>query len=503
MNQRAFNLFTALVSFVLIMLTVLMVNTMTRTEDRAISTVMDLQQQSEMQTIADLTRGDAFQILVFRIRQSVEEYFVNTPADELTNVNYITIQKAYSWDDILDDFACGRFGVCPSAGTGETSEIAEFMANGLGGLLYEGKQMGRYKVSTEGLNEAANFRQAVIDSLKAQDADPSNDFEEVFELSNCSYVEDEVNPSNSYADCDDGGTFYIKMRFDTIDPQIYEKLPKIVVEDYNVTGAVLKTSIIPRASLRVFVPLRVFQALARAKEIADKTVFTTQVENKVKNLELGLCEENKCRIVTDPAFPANGKYPTEIDSSKAACPGVDPTDLYSLQSKVLDSVNIPGTVLLFNPSDASNVRDKLEEYAILQLCAYADSAVPDETLADAYSGELELERRLGSNCIFSKASFSPGLKQREMKVAWAAGSPLSSGKGYCATYKYSSTPPMLKMHFREKNQTYKVENAKDGYYEIRIIPDLAGGTAPNLAECRVDCSNTDIGSICSNPTCGP
>ena len=132
MNQRAFNLFTALVSFVLIMLAVLMVNTMTRTEERAIATVADLQQQSEMQTIADLRRGDAFQYVVFRIRHLMEEYFFRTDV-------YIPVQKGRTWDQMVyDDFACARMGVnCGSdPGDADRVQLADWISGAVTGTLF-------------------------------------------------------------------------------------------------------------------------------------------------------------------------------------------------------------------------------------------------------------------------------------------------------------------------------------------------------------------------------
>ncbi len=484
MNQRAFNLFTALVSFVLIMLAVLMVNMMTRTEERAIATISDLQQQSEMQTIADLARGDAFQSVVFNIRRYMELYFVNDATDYANgNENYIPLRKGDAWEDIIRNFTCARLGVnCTTAEDDGKVQLAQFVSTQIQGILYEGPQYGRYGVALRGLDAAGgadDFKNAVVDALDAGG-------EEVFELVDCSY--DDTAHS---ADCD-GGTFYINLRFDLISNERYEALPRIEVTDFNVTGAVLKTGIIPRSRLRVFVPLRVFQALARAKEIADRSIFVSEVENKLNSMKIGLCDAGACSRLS-----ANLLAGATVDVQEFACAGTDMrtpgVDGNPVSAGFLPRPQSMGVgSLSFNPNSIPDMREKLELFAEQDLCASASAVLPPGSDAT----QLELVRG-ADNCVFANTNFSPSVKTRTIKFE----NGVFAGNGACVSFASQNNPAHLTLQFRENNVDYKVTDDLEGTYAIRIYPTFTGTPDPNYSDCTSVCIPPGTGIGCGSYEC--
>src|SRR3989344_5777779 len=76
-TAKGFTLFTALVSIILIVLAVLLAQSMIRTERNVTDTISDIQEQQEMQAMADLARADAMQVFNFGIRYQIEQYLTN------------------------------------------------------------------------------------------------------------------------------------------------------------------------------------------------------------------------------------------------------------------------------------------------------------------------------------------------------------------------------------------------------------------------------------------
>ena len=74
MGRRGFTLFTALIAFVLIFLVVLLVQTMISAERNTSDIVSDVEEEQEMQAIADLARADALQAFSLTMRSAIEAH---------------------------------------------------------------------------------------------------------------------------------------------------------------------------------------------------------------------------------------------------------------------------------------------------------------------------------------------------------------------------------------------------------------------------------------------
>ena len=101
MNSKAFTLFTALVSFVLIALGFVLVQSMIEAERSSAQTIETIDEQTEMQNIADLARADALQVFNIGVRYQFE-LWITSPTNEF----YILDKdSANDWERMIDDFA--------------------------------------------------------------------------------------------------------------------------------------------------------------------------------------------------------------------------------------------------------------------------------------------------------------------------------------------------------------------------------------------------------------
>ncbi|MBU0635612.1 hypothetical protein KKE06_01150 [Candidatus Micrarchaeota archaeon] len=286
MNQKAFNLFTALVAFVMIVLTVILTNSMTQTEDKAIATMTDLESQAEIQAVADLARGDALQVFIYNLRFRIETWL--TKED-----NWFPLTQPVNrpWDEVVADYVTANFG---SSGPNQGRQFAFETTTYLSSLLAIGHTFGRYTVMLEQDDDA--MFQALTQTISQSIDDPSKKF---FEPIDC---EDEYNCNI--------GTFYVNLDLSlgafnsNCDPasdpdstacqedqEVYESLPKIIVES-TTTGDILETAILPRSNLRIYIPLRIFKAVAVTKQVADDQIFKTgsPYRDTMGNVRTGLCD---------------------------------------------------------------------------------------------------------------------------------------------------------------------------------------------------------------------
>ena len=98
LNEKAFNLFTALVAFILIILAIVLVNNMTMTEVEIVNTINDIETQVQMQAVADIIRADTLHYIEYTTRQKIEDYF---------NKNPLPINMEDDWKDVVAGYVLG------------------------------------------------------------------------------------------------------------------------------------------------------------------------------------------------------------------------------------------------------------------------------------------------------------------------------------------------------------------------------------------------------------
>src|SRR3989338_5748360 len=304
-QARGFTLFTALVSIILIVLTTLLAQAMTRTERNVTDTIADVQEQQEMQAMADLARADSMQVFNFGVRYQIEQYLTNPDNSILITPDNVT------WNEIVRGFAIANFG-----GTDSGVQFANRTANHLTNILGSGKGQD-FKSFRLDLESNVEQMRVVLQKL-FQESVKQDDF---FEVIDC--------PNGVYKEC--VGTFYVNLNMSRISDEDYEMLPQIRVTNRD-TGRVIKEPILPRSNFRIYVPLRIFKALAGAKALAhtpnnaqpndssyvrspnDTGLLSARVHNEIEEMKLGVCDPRNCGYRIDPYLAAQ-------HNENDVCPG--------------------------------------------------------------------------------------------------------------------------------------------------------------------------------------
>jgi len=253
MKSKGFTLFTALIAFVLIVLSLILVQSMISTERTASDVVSDISGQERMQALADLARADSLQSFNYGVRELIERHSTeDSSGDGLPDDAYIEfIDGSLEWDDMTNLFIADRFGV----GVGSYSEFANRVALHLNTLLSHTADSRGYTINVQ-VNETTPMQATLQQGFDAQVS--GGGIEDFFEIINC---------DGTFSGCPQG-TFYVTM---DLSPSIiqdadYEKLPLVIVRNTQ-TGRTLKEPILPRGRFRIYVPIRIFKALAAAREV--------------------------------------------------------------------------------------------------------------------------------------------------------------------------------------------------------------------------------------------
>ncbi len=429
MNQKAFNLFTALVSFLLIMLTVLLVNSMIQTERKASETIASVESRSDLEAVAQMARADAMQVFNYALRKRIEDWLTHPSGGEL-----ILELQDRSWSEIQREFAESKFG-------GAQSEaFATFTANALIGIFYEEAHFGNYLISLEGRETLKEgLQNAVLQSL--------DDF---FTVIGC----DGGDPKNCPK-----GTFYVNLHLDRLTQGEYEKLPKLHVVD-KATGEELREVILPRTTFRIYVPLRFFKAIAEARALThfpldqinkapDKGLFSPRVHNTIEEIALGMCDKGYCvprsNPFTPPALSSSG---SKLFGQDSFCPG--DTDAANWADGLNMPIEcpyewcqvggVPATYNANNNDDSESMITAVKAITAAKICEVVEKAreegfidvAEDEGLQDVPGGDGFY--LLGEECGGAAFKVEVGVEARGSKNVESEKGKGSESSGWSGSY---------------------------------------------------------------------
>lgn len=500
MGQRAFTLFTALLGFILILLAGLLVNTMINSERVSNQVVLDVEAQSRMQSLADLTRADALQVVNYGIRNAIEEY-TQTPDNP-----YLYAQQSTTWDSVIHDFSTFFFG----AENG--SIIAGRIAANLHVIVQSGpRRVGGFTVSIQGGNE--NDLKAAIETVLAQTNSTGaggTSGQTFLQVVKCT----ENTPP---VEC--VGTFYVNLDFSRIDDVQYEKLPSIHVRD-ETTGRELVEPVIPRGAFRIYVPLRLFRALKYAHEIAQGSALASgggllspAFHSHLGELGVGMCDEVDpagevvCGYRTKPFTLASLEMNAETQPPGVQggnlCPSEQsglgifeqyfPTHVPLVCDSTAASLGfcaLGANITYYNPQDASS-----RAAALTQLTQGIINSQVTVTLQNIpQTGDFEL--------LTNEVDVRPTINSfitKDILFAGLTGLPFSQAK--CS--KLVNTNVTLR--FEETNPNYIVVDSRAPlHYEVKIVDAFVANIHKNtcVSYCLAVDPNNPIGGLFVNPDPG-
>jgi hypothetical protein len=289
-SKKAFTLFTALVSLLLISITLILIFNMTQSEETYLSFVSDQESLSDLITIADLSRADAYDTFIVSLRADWESSYSNSNNVFIINRELIDL----NWDSFVFNIVNKHFF------ESSFSEVfAQTLLNNLTFTLnpsgYDVQISTGYDVGTDSYNndQSDNFnriiRQLFLDGGGEVD------------ILNCN--------QDSNTEC--VGSFYLTLDTRNLSDANYELLPRVSVLRYK-NNEVIERPVLGRQVYKIYMPWRGFQAFRTARRIAyskdcemsdnpkecsDNTgVFSPKLHNILEQARLGVCEPNSCGI---------------------------------------------------------------------------------------------------------------------------------------------------------------------------------------------------------------
>ncbi len=378
MRERAFNLFTALVSFVLIVLALVLVQNMMRTERNTVDIIKSIEEQAEMQAIADLRRADAMQVFNYGVRWKISDYLIGEGG------TYLLGPETRTWKEVQDDFAMSKF----------SGQFAKFTATVISSILGSGdvnSSLGAYSIAIVSASEGEvacpwGFTdtgecagptgiKAVssweIAKILQKSVDNSIAKKEFFQVVGCA----DGRPENC-----EPGTFYVTLDIKSLTDEEYEQLPQILVINSN-TGRRIKEPILPRGKFRIFIPLRLFKAIAIARSIAftsddersNEGLFSAKVHNEIEQMKLGMCDAKSCVPRTDPYNTAGASAITDDEY----CPGDGrDADGYTVSFNCTgysSGFDLCAGMSAYNASDEQSMTESLQKLVKRRICKLVES----------------------------------------------------------------------------------------------------------------------------------
>jgi hypothetical protein len=302
LNARAFNLFTALLALILIVLTSILVSSMVQSESNTKTIIAGVLGQSRLESMSRLIRADAFQTFNYATRDKMEDWLSGS-GNEFQISDY---RKWENWQSVVDEFANDKFR--------NSQAFAEYLASNLPSMIAEANtKYAGYEISVE--FDKTSFKKILTTVLEqsAQDRD-------FFQIIDC-----DGTPENC-----PNGSFYLNLKFSKLDQSVYEDMPLVTVKDLrgNLSGS---DPIIPKNDLKIYVPTRIFKALAIARGFmhsklgsgtdgmntaSDYGYYSPRIQNEIDSMALGYCDYGYCSPRQSPYFPPDKMY----DDTKN-CPG--------------------------------------------------------------------------------------------------------------------------------------------------------------------------------------
>ncbi len=264
LNMLGFTLFTAMVSFIVIGIGVVVIQHMINSEQNYSQIISSLLNQQEMDSTKDIIRLDALQVFNLVYRAKFFEYFDANFSPEQSNDDYIDVGLGKDWPTFQNNFTCEMF----FGGNCDGTKFSVFVANKIIGLLYE--YSGYFKGSTYWFRiydyswqktnplditsptTTPSITQTQFTNALSEGLLGAKDAGKFMQLILCDKTDQ--------AKCENG-SFYTNIDLYSISPELYLNLPRVFLkrayDDSSVDDAILPNNIIS-----FFIPMRLYGALA-------------------------------------------------------------------------------------------------------------------------------------------------------------------------------------------------------------------------------------------------
>jgi len=468
-------MFSALVAAVLIMTSVVLVTTMTTTEDTMGNQLYYMLNTFQLNDAAALARSDALQSFNYNFRSEMEDYLTVDSAEMANDPGQaiLTTSNWDDWDSIVTKFEKVIL-LTDASGTRSLDAVLSFVANKTVTQFYEGSY-GRYNVSLSDKSPAAQAStlRVLQESMNCLSASG----EDFLEIIDCDASECNI------------GTFYFNIPLDCVDDSTFEALPKIVVKDL-ITGGETKLPLLPKTRLKIYIPLRYFKAIfvarQNAKAIAD-------VESDLRDAQLGFCDTGSCVPREEPNSSTSGPW------SGHTCPGSATVNEIQTLSDTYAGIST------YNAGSAAVANRGLNAFTKQMICDEAISVgagdtsdgeffnINDPAYEAAYPGYgiIGLESKDTGISFIDDCPFKQilaGIESAPKKIIDGT----TSGKLYCGKIRFVESD----VGFEERNPLYIVKG-ESIRYKIRILTDFFSVPTSSTDICTSGGTAGGSGANCS------
>jgi len=284
-SEHGFNMFSAIVAVILIMVGVVMTSTLITTEEKTNRQIYSMLNNYQLADAANIARADALQTFNYAFREKLEDYLTHDSAQMRDNESGLALFSMrggggpISFDDLKKTFETAILLKDESSGDSGFGSATTFVADRTIDQFNEGTY-GRFSVYLSDKTYTAKevLRKVITDSVNTM---PDN----FLEVVGCDNTSCPV------------GTFYFNIPLNKLNDEEYESLPRIIVKDL-VTQEEIKMAILPRTNLKVYIPLRFFKVLYEAKKSARAISIA---HSDLEGYKLGFCDA--CWPNNDPSNP--------------------------------------------------------------------------------------------------------------------------------------------------------------------------------------------------------
>ena len=257
-SLKAFTLFTAMVSFIVIGIGVIVIQHISNSEQNYFSVISSLLNQQEMDAAKDLIRLDSLVTFNILYRAKFFDYY-DTNVTESVYHPIDPLDK--DWNDFVNGYIRDTFYGTDSSGQ-IGSKFAIYVANKMLSLLYDyrGNLKNQYffRIYDYYVHKTQNSppdlfdTSAVVNLTEGKLREAFNNLD--LTLLNCSNQESCPN-----------GSFYTNLDITQVDYSTYLNLPRVLVKR-NLDNSAMDDSILPRNVISLYIPMRLFGAIAFARK---------------------------------------------------------------------------------------------------------------------------------------------------------------------------------------------------------------------------------------------
>ena len=252
-SQRGFNMFSAIVSVVLIMTVSVLIGTLIMSEEKTSTQIYGMLNNYQLADAANIARADALQSFNYSFREKMEDYLTYTDSELVNESGMGLFDFRADSEDVTFDQLQQKFEENILLNTNASSQsfssvldyVSENTINNFADWTY-----GKYRVELN--DKSSTARKALYTALATVLNRQGTGFLEIVDCTENSCPK---------------GSFYFNIPLDKLTDAEYELIPRIIVKN-TFSQEQIKMAILPKTNLKVYIPLRFFKVLYEAMDAA-------------------------------------------------------------------------------------------------------------------------------------------------------------------------------------------------------------------------------------------